>query len=344
MLRVRLDGCDQRDGLLWFDGELLSGVAAEVAGWVDPLLRRGTVLLWEYREGRRVGPWVEPDLGGSKDLLLAADELDQAVGDPDFEFGWEPEYTVDRERFTGVAVIFDGPYVRGMEALFDGLPQVSRSVYWSRDGGLDDFQGWDSIPHGDRAIQVQQGWSFGRVPAYSIAFAEQLTLTFGSGDWELSGSGAFRRDAFDDPRKVFSSLTIGKDDRGRLCSVASNDGGFFELAAAFAPLVALRGDHVTSVADFSRLELAPVLDLSVPESFLLQLIEGTRGTEWFDPVRDLKLSPGDLGRGVIEWFAGLPGLDQVEIRSLDRSEVIEEVFGRLRPDIALIHHGRVLAD
>lgn len=49
-VRVRLDVCELVDGRMFFDGVALTGVAAERGG-------SGSVSLWLYEDGVRVGRW-----------------------------------------------------------------------------------------------------------------------------------------------------------------------------------------------------------------------------------------------------------------------------------------------
>lgn len=343
MLRVRLDACDVAGDRVWFDGVLLSGVGVEIVGPGVSGLRRGTVRLWEYVKGRRIGRWVEPDLGGSQEVIITPETLDQAQGDPDFEYGIEEFYTLDDEGFTGVVAVFDGPHLWGLESLNKGTAMSSRYVYWARDGTVDDYGNWYSHPYGEGAIRVLEEIVRGRVPWLNFVQRDgdvYVKLYLGAGHRELLPSGSFDSYPPGDPRRYYSSLVHDVDESGRLYELLHlGDESHFEVASQVGPLVPLRGDHLLSLADFAGLEVASSISIGVGDGLLTQILEALGGAAAFAGVTHLRLAPRDLSRGTVEWFAALPNLESIEHASMDPG-LVEEVFGELRPDVVVTRGGR----
>lgn len=154
MLRVRLDYCEVRDGVVLFDGTPLSGIGVEVGSEsVYNGRPTGVVTLWLYRDGLRIRSWFEPWFGPEPGTIL------HEAGDFD-STDLMGSMIFNGARLDGlIAGFHSGGSLRRLDRCSDG-ERAPRIVSWRPDGQVEflvDFVEVEVGPYAYRIIATPVG-------------------------------------------------------------------------------------------------------------------------------------------------------------------------------------------
>lgn len=347
MLRVRLDCCEERDGVVHFDGAPLSGIGVEV-GSESVMQGRpvGVITLWRYHDGVRTGAWVEPWFGDDPSTILHdAGDFYSTDGMGSIIF--------NKSRLDGLIAAFEpGGFLRMLTLYSDGDP-LPKSIAWRNDGNVYALSDFVVAEAGENAyrVMVHAGWGdHDGGPSTEMGATETgSTIERGVVQSVPRLEPQFEGDDFSPVRFTrattkppYSEFLIALDDSRLISRLRLNDPGHFDLLAEIGEEPPAFSWRVRSLDELAGFDLGPALEVDARTTAegLDMLVESLGGFAALAPVGKLVLHSYQLRSEQVEALLELPNLIEVEVTENERFgeqnrgiRQLCQALKRRRPDV-----------